>query len=82
MTRLRGKTNPLLQNGNCSLKTEYDDEDRFLNAREAGEYLGVPYQSILNMTSNGKLRHYKLGRRNRYLRSDLKRLLLANVRGP
>ena len=64
-----------------SLKTEYAD-DRFLTARETAEFLSVPYQSVLNMSSMGKLPYYKLGKRNRYLVSDLKQLLLSERRGP
>lgn len=63
-----------------SLKTEYEG-DRFLNAYEAAEFLSVPYNSLLNMTSSGKIKYYKLGRRNRYLLSDLKALLMANQKG-
>ena len=66
--------------GNSSLKNEYDD-DRFLNAREAAGFLGVPYNSLLNMTSSGKVPYYKLGRRNRYRKSELRELLLKNRRG-
>lgn len=64
-----------------SLKTEYD-EGRFLTAREAAVYLSIPYESVLNMSSSGQLPYYKLGRRNRYLVSDLKQLLLVERRGP
>jgi excisionase family DNA binding protein len=65
----------------CSLTTEYED-NRFLTAREAAEYLSVPYASVLNMSSSGQLPYYKLGKRNRYLVSDLKQLLLSERRGP
>ena len=70
-----------IEKQNGSLKTEYD-EGRFLTAREAAEYLSIPYESVLNMSSSGQLPYYKLGRRNRYLVSDLKQLLLAERRGP
>lgn len=82
MSEIRGKSPYDRFFGSSSLTTEYRDEDRFLNAREAAKYLTIPYQSLLNMTSNGKVKYYKLGRRNRYLLSDLKQLLLANQRGP
>lgn len=65
---------------NCSLKSEYD-EDGFLTAREAAEFLRLPYQSVLNMTSSGQLPYFKLGRRNRYSKSELRELLLRNRRG-
>jgi excisionase family DNA binding protein len=66
---------------NCSLKTEYDGSDEFLTAYDAADFLRVPYQSVMNMTSNGQLPYFKLGRRNRYRKSELRELLLKNRRG-
>ncbi len=57
---------------NCSLKTEYE----WLTTVEAAEYLRVSVKALWNMTSNGHVPVHKLGRRNRYLRSELERLLL------
>jgi excisionase family DNA binding protein len=54
----------------------------WLTTREAADYLGLSTGSLLNMTSNGKIPHYKLGlRRNRYRVADLRELLLAQKRG-
>ena len=64
-----------------SLKTEYDDEERFMTAHEVAEFLRIPYQSVLNMTSAGQLPYFKLGGRNRYLKNELRELLLGNRRG-
>ena len=53
----------------------------WLTTREAAAYLGLSPGSLLNMTSNGEIPHYKLGRRNRYRVADLRELLLAQKRG-
>jgi excisionase family DNA binding protein len=54
----------------------------WLTTREAALYLGLSSGALLNMTSNGEIPHYKLGkRRNRYRVTDLRELLLARKRG-
>ncbi|MBX2987860.1 MAG: helix-turn-helix domain-containing protein [Bdellovibrionaceae bacterium] len=63
-------------NQDCSLKTE-----EWMTTEEAAEYLKIPKASLLNLSSNGKVPYYKFQRRNRYLKSDLLRLLLSNRRG-
>lgn len=78
MSVIHGKTPQPSNNGNSSLTIE----DQFLTTAEAADYLRIPTASLLNMTSNGKIRHFKFGRRNRYRLSDLKQLLLANPKGP
>ena len=64
-------------NSGSSLKTEYD----WMTSKEAADFLRIHVQSLLNMVSNGKVRYYKLGRLNRYRRSELEQLLLNNARG-
>jgi excisionase family DNA binding protein len=60
-------------------------ENRILNewltTEEAAEYLRISPKYLLNLSSNGRVRYYKFGRRNRFLLSDLKELLLAQPRG-
>ncbi len=64
--------------GLCSLKTE---ETEWLDTEEAAQYLRIsPYQ-LRNLTSNGRVPYYKFGRSNRYLRKELRELLLAQSRG-
>jgi excisionase family DNA binding protein len=63
-----------------SLKTEEDDQ--WLTTEEAAKYLRINGATLRNLTSNGRVPYYKLGRLNRYLRSELKRLLLAHSKGP
>lgn len=59
-----------------SLKSE-----KWLTSEEAAEYLKVSVGTLRNMTSNGEVTFYKLGKRNRYLQDDLRELLLSNKRG-
>lgn len=59
----------------CSLKTEW------MTTEQVAQYLVLSTASVRNMASNGQLPHYKLGRRNRYLRSEIENLLLHNGRG-
>jgi excisionase family DNA binding protein len=55
--------------------------EKFLTTEQAAQYLGIPAGSLRNMTSNGQVPYYKLGRRNRYRLSDLHELLLSQKRG-
>ncbi len=57
------------------------EQMEWLTTDEAAEFLKIPPGSLRNMTSNGKIPFYKLGRSNRYLRRDLVELLLKNKRG-
>jgi len=65
-------------NSESSLKTEYEE---WMTSKEAAAYLRIGIHSLMNMASNGQIKYYKLGRRNRYRLSDLKQLLMANARG-
>lgn len=55
--------------------------ERWLTTREAAEFLRITPKSLLNLTSNGRIRFYKFGRSNRFLASELSQLLLAQPRG-
>lgn len=57
-------------------------EQEWLNSEEAAEYLRISVGQLRNMTSNGKIPFYKLGKSNRYLKSELREMLLKNRRGP
>lgn len=61
----------------------FDNRIKFewLTTEEAAEYLRISAKYLLNLTSNGRVRYFKFGRRNRFLLSDLKSLLLAQARG-
>lgn len=48
---------------------------RWLTTEEAAQYLRVSISSIKAMIYRGQIRPHKLGRRNRFLRDELDRLL-------
>jgi len=53
----------------------------WMNTNCAASYLCISAKTLRNMTSNGQVTYYKLGNRNRYLKSDLDNLLFTNRRG-
>ena len=61
-----------------SLKNE---EEVFMTTEEAATYLRISCGTLRNMTSNGRVKFYKLGRSNRYLQSDLRALVFSQPRG-
>ncbi|MFN8846388.1 MAG: helix-turn-helix domain-containing protein [Bdellovibrionales bacterium] len=54
----------------------------WLDSIEAARFLKVSVPMLRNMTSNGQIPFYKLGRRNRYRADELEVLLLKERRGP
>lgn len=62
-----------------SLKIE--DEIEWLTTNEAAAYMRLSVGSFRNMVSDGHIPHFKLGRRNRYKRSELRNLLSSEARG-
>lgn len=62
----------------CSLKTEYE---KFVTSDEAASFLKISVKTLMNEVSNGNIPYYKFGRRNRYLLSELKGLLMSEPRG-
>lgn len=55
--------------------------EEWMTTEEAAAYLKIPKASLLNLSSNGKVPYYKFQRRNRYLKSDLLKLLMSNRQG-
>ena len=55
--------------------------EKMMTSEEAAEFLGISIQSLLNRVSAGSIPYYKLGRLNRYKKSELAQLLLSNKRG-
>ena len=53
-----------------------------MTTEEAAEFLRVGKKRLLNMVSAGQIPYHKLGRSNRYRRSELEKLLTNNKRGP
>ena len=73
----RRDSNSTTPSGLCSLKIESE----WMNSDEAAAYLRIsPYQ-LRNLTSNGRVPYYKFGRSNRYLRREIRELLLGQARG-
>ena len=56
-------------------------DEPFLTSGEAAEYLRISVKALYNLTSNGTIRPIKFRRRNRFLKSELKKLLLAPFTG-
>lgn len=69
----------------ASTSIESSDESslkiEWLNSEEAAIVLRISVKALRNMTSNGKLPFYKMGRRNRYRRDELEAQLLSQKRG-
>jgi excisionase family DNA binding protein len=55
--------------------------EKWLTTAEAADYLRVSPKTLLNLLSYGKIPYYKFGRRNRYLESELRKVLLAHPGG-
>jgi excisionase family DNA binding protein len=53
----------------------------WFTTEQAARYLGLSEAALRNMTSNGQVPYYKLGRRNRYRVPELRELLLSRKRG-
>lgn len=64
-----------LQNLNCDICSQLSI---WLDSKEAAQYLKISEASLRNNVSLGKIPYYKLGRRNRYLRSELDQVMLKN----
>ena len=62
-------------------QAQFFENQEWLNAESAAQYLVISIGALRNMTSNGQVIHYKLGRRVRYRINDLRTLLLQNRRG-
>jgi excisionase family DNA binding protein len=52
---------------------------QWLTTNEAAQYLRVSANAIKTMVYRGKIRVHKLGRRNRFLRDELERLIVFPV---
>lgn len=53
----------------------FDNSDEWLTTREAAAYLKISEGVLRNMCCNGTIPYYKLERRNRYRKIDLRNLL-------
>jgi excisionase family DNA binding protein len=55
--------------------------DCWFTSDEAAEFLKIDKGTLSNFVSNGVIPYYKLGRRNRYLKSELEQLLRSRPKG-
>ena len=67
------------ENNNSSLAIKSESE--WLTSDEAAVFLRISPYNLRNLASAGRVPYYKFGRSNRYLRSELRELLLAHPRG-
>jgi len=58
-----------------------ENKIEWMTTEEAAAFLRISPNYLRNLTSLGKVKYYKFGRRNRFLKCDLNKLLLANPRG-
>ena len=58
-----------------------NENTKWLTTEEAAAFLKIDKGTLLNFVSNGMVPYYKLGRRNRYLRSELDNLLRSKPKG-
>jgi excisionase family DNA binding protein len=56
--------------------------NEIMNSAEAAQYLRVSRKRLQNMVSQGMVPYSKLGRSNRFFRSQLDKLLTKQRRGP
>lgn len=61
---------------------EHDKRPELMTTKEAAEYLRLSSAGLLNLVSQGKIPYRKLGRSNRYVKEELKKILDTNKRGP
>ena len=58
-----------------------NEDGEWLTTEEAANYLRVSADSLRNLTSSGQVPYYKLQRRNRYRKSELRELILRKKGG-
>lgn len=73
-------------NNNCqqAMKTATDitsEKMKWLNTKQAAAHIGVSEKALQNLNSLGRIPYYKMGRSNKYLQSELDRLILKNPKG-
>ncbi len=59
---------------------EKEDNFQWMTTKETANYLKISVGQLLNLTSRGVLPYYKLGRSNRYLKSELDSYLMSTRR--
>jgi excisionase family DNA binding protein len=62
-----------------SLSIKNNKAEAWLTTQQAADYLGISVGSLRNRVSCGEIPRRKLGRLNRYLRSELDALLVSKM---
>lgn len=62
-----------------SLTSKNDSAEAWLTTQQAADYLGISVGSLRNRVACGEIPRRKLGRLNRYLRSELDALLVSKM---
>lgn len=57
-------------------------DDIIFNSEQAATFLSISRAVLMNLVSDGRIPYFKLGRSNRYLRSELAQMILEQRRGP
>lgn len=65
-----------VQSSSLNINTDY------MTSREAADFLRLGLKTFQNKVSSGKIPYRKLGRSNRFKRSELEQLLEQTKRGP
>jgi len=60
---------------------EQADGERYLTVQEAADYLSVSRSALYTMSASGDVPMHKIGRSNRYLKSELARWMSARKTG-
>lgn len=84
MNDLRSSTKMLRnQAPSASTQSQLFDNciNEWLSTKEAAAYLRITVGSLHNMSSNGLIPYYKLGKRNRYRLEDLRKTLIDSKKG-
>lgn len=58
-----------------------DSISDWLNSEEAARYLKIDKATLMNLVSNGRIPYFKFGRSNRYLQSELEKMLRSMPMG-
>lgn len=73
--------NKIVDRGLKNSLVEVVSESKWLTTREAANYLRLSISSIKTMIYRGQIRVHKLGKRNRFLKEELDRLITSNNGG-
>lgn len=71
-----GDQSPLAIFNNLILKMNEDEGEKWLNTDEAATYLSITPNALRILVHRARVKYFKLGRRLKFRKSDLVRILL------